>query len=211
MSRGDLIFLSAHASDREQALALPKAGMHKRFVLVIGVFLGSHVPAAAQTPAPRIVRAQEHVAPTITVLPAASTPSSAASFLLSRDPGNFDAHFSLMFAGAYERDYNLEHLSPMDEVKTLSLTQSSLPLIQLWRGRLQLDAFQSTLHFQNVLVDPFSDTRGSRLPGQSYPGGSRSDHLSGVSLTFRFGRDARSEHRDLAWRRLSRILGAALN
>ena len=158
--------------------------MHKRFILLLGVFLGSYVPAAAQTPAPRIVRAQEHVAPIIMMpLPTVSTPLPTASFLLSRDPGHFNAHFSLMFAGAYERDYRLEDLSPMDEVKTLSLTQSSLPLIQLWRGRLQLDAFQSTLHIQNVLVNPFDDgdTRGSRLPGQSYPGGPRSDHLSGLS------------------------------
>jgi hypothetical protein len=36
----------------------------------------------------------------------------------------------------------------MDEVKTLTLMQSSLPLCQLWGGRLQLGAFQSTLHSQ---------------------------------------------------------------
>jgi hypothetical protein len=35
--------------------------MHKRSVLLLGVFLGSHVPTAAQTPAPQIVPAQERV------------------------------------------------------------------------------------------------------------------------------------------------------
>src|SRR5882762_394266 len=42
----------------------------------------------------------------------------------------------------------------MDEVKTLTLTQSSRPLFQLWGGRLQLDAFKSTLHSQNVQLGP---------------------------------------------------------
>ncbi len=187
--------------------------MHKRFILLLGLFLGSHVPAAAQTPAPRIVLAQEHVAPIITMLPTVSTPLLAASFLLSQDPGKPNAHFSFMFAGAYESDYNLEHLSPMDEVKTLTLTQSSLPLFQLWGGRLQLDVFQSTLHIQNVQLNPFDDggMRGSRLPGQSYPGGPRSGRLSGLNLNFHFGRDARTGHSAQAWRRLSRILGTVLN
>ena len=210
---GNLILSSAPSGNGERILALPKAVMHKRFILLLSLFLGSHVPAAAQTPASRIVLVQEHAAPLITVLPAVSTASLAASFPLSRDTGNFDTHFSLKFAGAYERDYELEHLSPMDEVKTLSLTQSSLPLIQLWRGRLQLDAFQSTLHIQNVLVDPFGNggTGGFRPPGRSYPRWSRSDHLTGLSLSFHLGRETRTGRRDLVWPRLSRILGTTFN
>jgi hypothetical protein len=138
------------------------------------------VPTAPQTPALEIILSQEHVAPIITMLPTVSTPLPAASFLLSPDPGKSAANFSLLFARAYEPDYNLEHLSPMDEVKTLTLTQSSLPLVQLWGGRLQLDAFQSRLHIQNVLPDTFDigRMRGSRLPGQSYPGGPRSIQLA---------------------------------
>ena len=49
----------------------------------------------------------------------------------------------------------------MRKVKTLFLMQSSLPLVQLWSGRLQLDAFQNTLHIQNQ----------------------RSVHLSGLSVS----------------------------
>ena len=60
----------------------------------------------------------------------------------------------------------------MDEVKTLTLTQSSLPLFQLWGERLQLDAFQSTLHSHNVQLGPsgyggiegFRPTRQSQTP-----------------------------------------------
>jgi hypothetical protein len=33
--------------------------MHKRFILLLGVFLDSHVPTPGQMPAPEIVSAQE--------------------------------------------------------------------------------------------------------------------------------------------------------
>jgi hypothetical protein len=187
--------------------------VHKRFILLLGIFLGIRVPAAAQTPVPQIVLAQGHVAPVMTMLRTVSIPSPAASFVLSQDPGKSNAHFSLLVARAYDRDYSLEHLSPMDEVKTLILSQSSLPLVQLWGGRLQLDAFQSTLHIQNVQLGPFGNgaIRSPRVPRQSYPGGPRSVHLSGLSLSFQFGRDARTGHPAQLWRRLTRFVGAVLN
>jgi hypothetical protein len=184
--------------------------MYKPFILLLGIFLGSYRPALAQTLAPRIVLAQEHVAPIITILPTISTALPSFSFLVSQDPEKSNAHFSLPFAAAYPRDYRLEHFSPMDEVRTLILTQSSLPLVQFWGGRLQLDAFQSTLHIQNGQLGP-AGMRASRLAGQSYPGGLRSVHLTGLSLSFRFGRDARIGHPAQLWQRLTRMVDAVLN
>jgi hypothetical protein len=187
--------------------------VYKRFILLLGMFLGSLGPIAAQTPVPRIVLAQERVAPIITTLRKISSPLPSASFLLAQDAGKSNAHFTLSFAGAYEPDYSLEHLSPMDEVRTSILTQASLPLVRLWGGRLQLDFFQSTLHIQDAQVGPFGNggMRGSRLAGQGYPGGPRSFHLSGLSLSFHFGRDERKEHPARLWGRLTRVVGAALN
>ena len=184
--------------------------IHKPFILLLGVFLGSHGPAVAQTPASRIVLAQEHLAPITPILSTVTSLLPAASFLLSQEPGKPNAHLSLLSARAYARDYSLEHLSPMDDVRTLILSQSSLPLVRLWGGRLQLDAFQSTLHLQNAQLGPFG-MRGSRLLAQSYPGGLRSVHLSGLSLSFYFGRDARTGHPAQLWRRLTRTVVAALN
>src|SRR5258708_40349802 len=137
-------------------------------MLLLGMFLGSLGPIAAQTPVPRIVLAQEHVAPIITTLQKISNPLPVASFLLFQDPAKSNAHFSFLFAGAYQRDYSLDHLSPMDEVKTLILTQASLPLLRFWGGRLQLDAFQSTLHIQSVQLGlvGVGRMRGSLVPGQ---------------------------------------------
>jgi hypothetical protein len=184
--------------------------IRKPFILLLGVFLGSHGPAVAQTPAPKIVLAQEHVAPITPTLSTVTSLLPAASFLLSQEPAKPNAHLSLVSARAYARDYSLEHLSPMDDVRTLILTQSSLPLVRLWGGRLQLEAFQSTLHLQNV---PFGTggMRDSPLSGQSYPGGPRSIHLSGLSLSFHLGRDARTEHSAQLWRRLTRSVVAVLN
>src|SRR5438034_11222354 len=89
--------------------------MYKRFILVLGMFLGSHVPVAGQTPVPQIVLAQEHGAQIMTMPRTVSIPLMTSSFLLSQDPGNPPAHFSLQFVGAYQCDPSLEHFSPMDQ------------------------------------------------------------------------------------------------
>jgi hypothetical protein len=187
--------------------------MYKRFVLLLGMFLGSHVPVAGQTPVPQIVLAQEHGAQIMTMPQTVSIPLMTSSFLLSQDPGKPPAHFSLQFAGAYQHDPSLEHFSPMDEVKTLTLTQSSLPLCQLWGGRLQLGAFQSTLHSQNEQLGTlgYGGMEGFRPTRQSYPGGPLSVHFSGFSLSFHFGRDSRTKHPTQVWRRLTRFVGTVLN
>jgi hypothetical protein len=101
----------------------------------------------------------------------------------------------------------------MDEAKTLTLTQSNLPVFQLWGGRLQLDAFQSTLHSQNVQLGPsgYGGIEGFRPTRQSYPGGPLSVHFSGFSLSFHFGRDSRAKHPPQVWRRMTRFVGTVLN
>jgi hypothetical protein len=187
--------------------------MYKRFIVLLGMFLGSHVPVAGQTPVPQIVLAQEHGAQIMTMHRTASPPLPAARFLLSQDSGKLPAHLSLLLAGAYQRKPSLEHFSPMDEVKTLTLTQSSLPLCQLWGGRLQLAAFQSTLHSQNEQLGPlgYRGMEGFRPTRQSYPGGPLSVHFFGFSLSFHFGRDSRTKHPTHVWRRLTRFVGTVLN
>ena len=194
--------------------------MYKPFILLLGIFLGSARPAAAQTPPPRIVLAREQVAPVISIVPVSILPTVSTSFSfpvfsfrLFRSPGESNAHFSPQIAGAYQGDYSLEHLSPMNEVRTGILTQASLPLVQFWSGRLELDAFQSTLHLQSGQLGLIGTggMRNSLLSGQSYPGGPRSIHLSGLSLSIRFGHEAQSGHPAPLWRRLTGIVGAVLN
>lgn len=187
--------------------------MYKRLILLLGIYLGSHVPAEGQTPVAQIVLAQGHGAKILTLRRTVSAPLPAPFSLMSQDPGNSSARFSLVAAGSYEGDASLEHLSPMDKVKTLTLTQSSLPLVQLWGGRLQLDAFQSTLHVQNTQLGSlgYGGMEGFAPSRQSYFGGPLSVHYSGLSLSFHFGRDSRTVRAIQPWRHLSRIVGQVLN
>jgi hypothetical protein len=188
--------------------------MHKRFMLLLGLFLGSHVLTAAQRPTPQIVPTQDRIAPIMTIVPTARVPLLTASFLLPDNPGKSAAHFSYLFAGAYEPNQGLDdlkNLSPMHEVKTLILTQSLLPLAQLWGGRMRLDGFTSTLHMQ-LGPSAGGGVQDFHSPRQSYPAGPRSVDLYGISLSFHFGRDAQVGHPTRqAWRCLSRIVGTVLN
>ena len=186
--------------------------MHKRFIMLLGVFLGSHLPTAAQTPFPRIVPAQVRVAP-IVMVRTVPAPFLFPSFPLSESPGKSVAHFSYLFVGAYERDQSVESLSQLSEARTLFLTQSSLPLVQLWGGRLRLDGFKSALNMQNVQLGPSAaggllDYRPQR---QGYPGGPRSFGLCGVNLSVYFGRDSRTRPPTQVVRRMTRFVGTVLN
>lgn len=167
----------------------------KRFVVLVGVFLGSHVPALAQTRAPQIVLAQEPEASTIETQRTVSPPLLTAS-LLYRDSRKSSAHFPHLFTGSYESDESIKRIPLTEQVKILNFTRSSLPLVQLLSGRLQLGAFQNTLRIQSL---------------EPYPGSPRSVHLSGLCLTFHFGRDAPTNQPIQAWRYLPRIIGAFLN
>ena len=184
----------------------------KRVVVLIGMLLGSHAPAAAQMPAPQYVQAQERAAPTMAMLPTVSTALAAPSRLVYQDPGNSPAHFNRLFVGAYERDPSLGQLLPMERVKNLLFTQVNLPLLQLWGGRLQLGAFQSTLHIQNVQLSPlgYAGTQDFRSGQQGYSGGPRSVRLSGLSLSYHFGGDVRAGRPTEVLRRLTRIVDNAL-
>lgn len=182
--------------------------MYKRVIVLLGSILASYTLAAAQTSVPRIVVAQERVAQSIPMLRTFATPFLTASPVVNPDPGKTPAHFSLTSAGAYEGDHSLEGFPQLEHFKTFLFTQTSLPLIQLWGGRLQLDAFQSTYHIQNMQLGPMGLVR---FQGQSYPSGPRSSQLSGLSLSFQFGRGARGERPSELWRHLTRIAGNVLN
>ena len=187
--------------------------MYKPFVALLGILLGSHAPAAAQTPAPQLVLAQERAAPTMAMVPTVSTALAAGSTLVSQDTGKSPAHFNRLYLGAYERDPSLGQLLPMERVKNLFFTQVNLPLVQLWGGRLQLDAFQSTLHIQNAQLglSDYGGTQGFRSAQQSYYGGPNSVRFSGLILGFHFGGDARAARPTGVLRRLTRIVGNVLN
>jgi hypothetical protein len=205
-------------SDEDQELEKRNLVMYKSFIVLLGIFLGSHASAAAQTPAVQtpavqFVLAHAYVAPAIMMLRPVSAPLPAASFQVYQYPQKPPAYFDHVFAGAYERDDSLERLPPTEEVKTLFFTRTSLPLVQFWSGRLRLDAVIGTLNMQNVQLGP-SASGGLwdfRPPRQSYPGGPRSLDLYGISVSYHFGRAARAGSPPHLRRSLSRFVGSILN
>jgi hypothetical protein len=166
-----------------------------------GAIMAAPMP---QSGSAQIVLTQAHVAPAMTMQPTASLPFSmplstpllAASFRSYEDAAKTPAPLIQVFAGANEHGQSMAQLLPTDEFRTVFFTQSSVPLAQAWSGRMQLGAFQSTLRVQNL---------------QLFPGGPRSIHSSGISLSFHFGRDTQTGHPVQAWRCLSRIFGSVLN
>ncbi len=192
--------------------------IYKRFIVLLGIFLGSHAPAAAQTPAVQtpavqIVLAHAYVAPAITMLRPVSAPLPTASFQLYQNPKESPAYFDRVFAAAYERDSSIERVPPTETVTTLYFTRTTLPLLQFWSGRLRLDGVIGTLNMQNVQLGPSAGggLQDFRPPRQSYPGGPRSVDLYGVSLSFHFGRAARTESPPHVWRCVSRFVTGVLD
>jgi hypothetical protein len=184
--------------------------MYKQFILLLGAFLISHVPTAAQTAGQQIVRAQEQVAATMT-MDLVSAPLIALSFPLSMNTEKSAGSFSYQFVGVYVPDPSLVSLSPVRQVDTLFLTQLSLPLVQLWAGRLRLEGFTSTINMRNMQLGPSAAAglQDFRPPRQGYPGGPHSVDLYGLSLSFHFGRDAQIGRPTQIWRSLARIAGGA--
>jgi hypothetical protein len=184
--------------------------MHKQLVLLLGMVLGGPLPTTAQTPAPQIAQAQDHTTPTMTTVRTAPEPSLEASFLPPENPGKRAARFSYLFAGVYERGEDpgsLKSLSPMREVRNLSLTQSSPPPLQFWGGRLRRD---STPPMQKILLGPLpaGGPQDFVPPRQAYLGWPFSVRVYGVSLSYHFGRNAHSGHATQIWRSLVRVVNA---
>ena len=176
------------------------------------MFLGSYVPMVGQTLSPQIVLVQEHIAPVMTTLRTVSIPLPAPSLLRSQDLGKPPAYLGLPFAGAYERYDELLDLSHMVKVKSLMFTLSSLPLVQFWNGKFQLDAFQSTLRMENIQLGTsgYGGIVGFRAPRQSYLDGPLSVHFTGLGLSFHFGRDSRTKRPTHPWRLMKQFVGGAL-
>jgi hypothetical protein len=175
------------------------------------MFLGSGSPGAAQMPAPPRDEVAANVTPILTMLGTAPAPVELA--LRYRDSRQSPRRLKYLLGGTYKSDPSIESILPIATVKSLIFASSSLPLLKLFAGRVELDAFQSTLRIQYAQLGPVGNagTMDFRLPQQSYPGEPRALHLSGISLNFHFGGNWRSGSSLQTWRYLPRILSAVLN
>lgn len=211
--------------------------MKRRLTLLLGVFLGGCLSAAAQTPAPRTLAEQARTAPTMAMvqavpapllaesLPLSGNPGNsaprtlpaplrAASFPAHRDPADSAVHFSYVLAGPYKPDQGMDGLESqfqVEEVDTVFLAQSTVPFAQLWGGRLRFDGFANKLNIQNVQMGPSAagGPQDFRPWRQSYLGAPPSVNFYGVSMTFHFGRDAQAGRPAQIWHSVARLIGGA--
>ncbi|HTW32171.1 MAG TPA: hypothetical protein VMD76_10850 [Candidatus Sulfotelmatobacter sp.] len=179
--------------------------MRTHFILIAGLFLGTLLPAAAQTPGMR------------TILASATTRSAAVpSFRPVRSPSS-DAlpdkpqprPFSRL-ARAYKPEPTLASRLPVEQFRTPLMTEESVPIVHVWGG-LGFDFFESTFYSHSLqrgspesgvaFQDPRPFTRDQAALAGSFGG-------DGVSLTYKFGTAGVAKPVEM-WRCVSLILGDA--
>jgi len=120
------------------------------------------------------------------LFPAAPTHLPQSIFLPSWPSGKPPTHFTILPAATYNPARSLQRLFSVAVFRTPFVKQIRVTVVRLWGGRLQLGGFASTSRTENVLLS-FSGSGGPALPGVRVP---RANRSYGLSLTFRFGRDA---------------------
>jgi len=181
--------------------------MYKQLILLASMVLGGPLPTTAQTLTPQIVQAPQRIPPIMPTVRTAPEPSLVATLPPPENSGKPTAHFKYLFVGSYEPDLHqegLESLSPIREIRSLSLTQSGPPSLQFWGRRLRYDG---TLRIQNVQLGPLpTGSPQNPVPSrQTFPGGPFSVAPNGVSLSYHFGRNAHMGRAIQIWRHLGRV------
>jgi hypothetical protein len=180
--------------------------MRRQPILVAGLLLASCVPAGAQTLKTQVLLAQAPPAPTKILVWALPTPLLPNAPLANRQPRKPVAASTVFLSPSYEAYYSPEGLPLIQVIRTPFLTESRVVAAQFWRGHLQLDGVEGTLHMQNPQFGlPGSDS----LRSHDQAGLANSFNLDGASVVFRFGRDTHAERRLPIWRCLAWIGGGS--
>lgn len=160
--------------------------IQKHHILALGVLLGSSLPASAQTRPAQLSLLQERPPLRTILLAAASSHPSLVASPSAQPLAERPVLPTALFVVAYKRYRKPERPFQMETIQTPFVSQSSVTLVQLWGGRLQLCGFGSTHRMRAVLngfpgpgVLRYSELRGPQTK-ISY----------GASLTFHLGRDA---------------------
>jgi len=177
-------------------------GSFKRLVLVLGLIFCSHARAGAQGTEHPLAFVQSPVS-SITVSSSHLALPLISSVLLIQQQGEFHNGYGTHILGNY-RNQNLDGLSLFQETKTSFMTESRLPVAQVWGGRLRVNFFVVTLHTGNVTRGPLASSEA--FYGPTRFGEPRSADLYGIGLSVPIGRNALSEGSTSLWRSLSRIV-----
>jgi hypothetical protein len=177
--------------------------MQHQLILVVGLLLSSCLPGEAQTLATRVFVARVRPKVTTTPVRVSLTHFPPRDSLTAGQPRKPVAQPIVFVMSAPDRRPESQLLQEV--VRTPLLTESRMAVIQFWRGRLQLDRFESTLHMQDVQLGPSGF--GGLPPMHDQASLASSANLKGISLVFRFGRNAQVTSQPQAWRCLGLIRG----
>lgn len=180
--------------------------MQARLMLLAALLLGICAPGAAQSLATRVFVARPVQA---TMFIRASLRSNApATFLRASQTTENSSRTSFLVNSAYTPDRDLLKRSLIEEDRTRFLTESRFAVVQFGRGRFELGGFESTLNMQNAQLGPIGS--GGLPSNHDQASTARSIRFDGISLVFRFGRDAQTRGRPEVWRCLSWVWGNSL-
>jgi len=161
--------------------------IHNQLILVLGALLSSCLlGAAAAPPTTQDRQWEERSGAIVTLFRAVPTPVTQSTLLLSWPPAKPPAYLTPVSAATKNPACGLQCLFSAEVLRTPFVEQVRVTVVRLWGGRLQLGGFASTSRTENVLLS-FSGSGGPALPGVRVP---RANRSYGLSLTFRFGRDA---------------------
>src|SRR3989454_7087111 len=92
--------------------------MQKGFILIFGALRGRYLPATAQTLPTQVNPMQERNASIMRLMAAAPTHLPLSGSLLIQPLEEPPARFNILPGAAYTFDQSLEHLSPVEVVRT---------------------------------------------------------------------------------------------
>lgn len=172
----------------------------KRLVLLLGLILGSHTGARAQSTEHRVAFIQLPSSQMI-VFPSRQAPPLGSSVLLIQQHGDFHVGYGFRVT---ESDEHQNPISPFQQTKTPFVTESRLRVAQIWGARLQVNLFVVTFHSGNFMLGPLVSNEAFHRPRQV--GEPPSFGLYGIGVSVPLGRNARWESSTCLWRSLQRIV-----
>ncbi len=177
--------------------------MRYGFISLLGLLLVSSVPAAAQTfaaeiPPPRESIPRRLVLPALPSRPASPSPAIRLNLKL---PAAVPDHFTDLLSASYQPESNLATRFSIEEDRTPFASESSMPVAQLGKGRLQIAGFQQTIReYPQFTGQPLPP----RIPDQARV--TRSEDLAGLSLRFNLGKGSGNQPVQV-WRSLRSFFG----
>ena len=123
-----------------------------------------------------------------------------------RDSQAIPQHPIWRFA-TYKASPSLQDLLSVKTNDTVFVSQSRVPLVRLWGGRLQISGFTSTVKMEDVMLGPAAETavQSLHLTQQARFSAARSIDLYGVSVGLRSKPSTETSGRAPIWRLLASV------